>query len=146
MKLVDANLLLYAYNSNAPKHEEAKIWFEAALSESEPVAFSWDSILAFVRVATNAKLHANPMPLESAVEIVDEWLARPNVVLLEPAANHWIMLKGLLLESRVTGPLVTDAHVAALAIEHQATLYSRDSDFRLFRELRWINPLGEAQS
>jgi hypothetical protein len=141
MKLVDANVLLYAYNSSAPGHEEAKGWLEAALSSEEAVAFSWDSLLAFLRIATNAKLHASPMVMEEAIEIVDEWLARPNAVLIQPTGMHWPTLTKLLRETGVTGPLVTDAHVAALALEHDATVYSRDSDFRRFRGLQWVNPL-----
>ena len=141
MKLVDANLLLYAYNSTTSVHEQAKAWLENTLSSEEPVAFSWDTLLAFVRIATNSKLHASPLNVEDAIGVVEEWLACPNTVLIQPTLGHWTALAKLLRETNTTGSLVTDAHLAALAIEHDATLYSRDSDFGLFRRLRWINPL-----
>jgi len=140
MKLVDANVLLYAYNSSTSLHEPAKDWLENALSANEPVGFSWDALLAFVRIATNAKLHSDPLAVEEAIEIVDEWLSCPNAVLIQPTAGHWKRLAKLLRETHSAGPLVTDAHIAALALEHDATLYSRDADFRSFPGLRWVNP------
>ncbi len=141
MILVDANLLLYAYDSLSAKHQEARLWMEEAFSGIEPVRLSWPVILAFLRISTNTRLRSAPFTLEEAAAIVDEWFMRPNVDLLEPGERHWQILRHLLPESQARGPLVSDAHIAALAIEHGAVLYTTDRDFSRFERLQWHNPL-----
>lgn len=141
MILVDANLLLYAYNKSAPEHAAARGWLEGALSSSELFGLSWQSILAFVRIGTNPRAFEQPLSLVEASAAVTAWLHRPMVRVLAPGERHWEILKGLMKEGQASGPLVMDAHLAALAIEHGAVLYSTDRDFSRFPKLKTINPL-----
>ena len=141
MILVDANLLLYAYDQSSPHHGPARRWLEDVLSRPEPVWLSWITILAFLRIATNRRIFENPYPLEDAVAIVNAWLARPCVAILQPTDRHWMVLQRLLESGRAAGPLVMDAHLGALAIEHGATLCTSDRDFSRFDGLRITNPI-----
>ena len=143
MKLIDANVLLYAYGSQSPHHGVARRWLEQTLSSAAPVGLAWVTILAFLRIATNARLDG-ALSMPEAVAIVDEWLERPTVTILEPTERHWLLLGQVLDAGQVRGPLVTDAHLAALAIEHGATLCSTDRDFGRFPGLSLVNPLDEA--
>jgi hypothetical protein len=142
MILVDANLLLYAYDSSSRRHDQARAWLEARFGEAEPIRVALVSVLAFLRIITNRRLYANPLDPVEALGIVAEWLARPNVALLEPTERHWPILERLLEAAQASGPLLMDAHLAALAVEHGARLYSTDSDFTRFADLVWENPLG----
>lgn len=141
MKIIDLNLLLYAVNTDSALHRPAKSWLEAVLSGGEPVAIPWVVMLGFLRIATNAHIFPQPLPVDQALEIVDGWLSQPHVALLTPKARHWSILRSLLAESGTAGNLTTDAHLAALAIENGAELWSTDSDFGRFPRLHWSNPL-----
>jgi toxin-antitoxin system PIN domain toxin len=141
MTLVDANLLLYAHDPRATQHEASRAWFEAALSSSELVRFAWVTLWAFLRISTNPRVFERPLSTEEAGEAVSSWLAQPAAGVLEPAERHWEILAGLMRSGQTTGPLVMDAALAAIAIEHGATLYTTDRDFARFPGLRWINPL-----
>lgn len=141
MILVDANLLIYAYNLSSPFQEPARRWLEKVFSGSEPVGISWTSALAFLRITTNPKAFKNPFTVEEATSFVEAWYTQPSVVLVQAGEKHLRILVQLLRESRVQGPLVMDAHLAALAIEHEATLFSTDSDFSKFPGLAYKNPL-----
>ena len=141
MILVDVNLLLYAYNASSEDHAKAKVWLEAAFSGHEPVALCWHVILAFVRIATNSRAFPRPLSRTEAVAVVSEWLAQPQAVVIGPGENHWAILQRTLSEGKASGALASDAHLAALAIEHGATLYSSDRDFTRFPNVRFVNPL-----
>jgi uncharacterized protein len=141
MILVDANLLLYAYNPSDPAHPGARTWLEATFSGAEPVGLPWATLLAFLRIATNPRAFPNPLTIAEGVEIVGQWLDLPAVQVLEPTERHWQVLAELLPRSQARGPLVADAHLAALAIEHGALLCSTDRDFSRFAGIRWQNPL-----
>ncbi len=141
MILIDANLLLYSSNVDVPQHHAARIWIEATMSGVEPVRLSWIVLLAFLRISTHQKIFPHPVPREEAEEVVTGWLAQPCVEIIEPSEEHWPILRGLLAAHDVTGPLVMDAHLAALAIGNDATLFSTDDDFDRFEGLRWVNPL-----
>jgi len=141
MILIDANLLLYAYDSSAPEHPKARVWLEDALAKSEPVLFPWQSIHAFLRIATNPRAWTSPLTIEEARAIVDEWLSLPNVVTTSPGERHWDIFRELVADSQCRGPLVTDAVLAALAVEHGAELCTNDRDFSRFPKLRVVNPL-----
>lgn len=141
MILVDANILLYGYDSAAPEHAKARAWLENVLAKPEPVLFPWQSIHAFVRIATNPRARKTPLTAEEASAIVDEWLSLPNVVTPSPGERHWEILRELLKDSQCRGPLVADAVLAALAIEHGAELCTNDRDFSRFPKLRVVNPL-----
>jgi hypothetical protein len=141
VKLADANLLLYAVDESSPHHEAARAWVEDALSGSETVAFAWAVLLAFVRLRTNPRVFASPLDLDEALGLVDSWLAQPCATVVHPTDRHSALLRELLGPLGTAGNLTTDAHLAALAIEHGAELYSADADFSRFPRLPWVNPL-----
>jgi hypothetical protein len=140
--LIDANLLLYAYQPRAAQHAASRAWLEAALGGPELVRFAWLTLWAFVRIATNPRVFERPLSLSEAKATVDSWLAQPAVGILEPGERHWDILGELMREGQAVGPLVMDAVIAAIALEHGATLYTTDRDFARFAALRWVNPLA----
>ncbi len=141
MILIDANLLIYAHNTFTQQHDEAKSWLLAALDSGETVGLSWMTLSAFLRITTSPRTFIDPMSLEEAGGIVAAWLAHPKVSVLQPTERHWQILNRLVTEGQAHGPLVMDAHLAALAMEHGATLCSTDRDFTRFKGLRLLNPL-----
>ena len=141
MILIDANLLLYAYDPRAAQHEASRVWLEAALSGSPLVRFAWLTLWAFLRISTNPRVFEYPLSMAEAERIVSSWLAQPAAGLLEPGERHWEILRGLTQSGQTSGPLVMDAALAAIAIEHGATLYTTDRDFARFSGLTWTNPL-----
>jgi len=141
MILVDANLLLYAVNRDLPQNARARAWLEKVLSGQENVGLPWVVILAFLRLTTNARVFAQPLTVEQAVAYIEEWLAQPVVTTVTPGKGHWPIMHNLLTVSGAGGNLTTDAHIAALAIEHGYTVYSTDHDFKRFGGLRHVNPL-----
>ena len=142
MILPDVNLLLHAYNSESPVHPAARAWWEDLLNGTESVGLPWATLLGFIRIATHRHILTRPMPVAMACGHARVWLARPNVMVLEPGARHAEILFGLLESLGTAGNLTTDAHLAALAIEHQAEIHSTDADFARFQGLRWVNPLA----
>ena len=144
MILPDANLLLYAYHPRAAQHEASRTWLEAALSGSEMVRFSWQTLWAFLRISTNVKVFEQPLSIAEAGAVVSSWLERPNAGIIEPGERHWEILRHLVEDAQCAGPLVTDAALAAMAIEHGGTLYTTDRDFSRFTGLVWTNPLESA--
>jgi toxin-antitoxin system PIN domain toxin len=141
MKLLDANLLLYAVNKDAPLHSQAKAWLETTLSGRETVGFSWNVILAFVRLTTRPGLFRNALSPERAFDLVAAWLDQPSATVVNPGPRHLAILRGLLTSLGTGGNLTSDAHLAALAIEQNAELCSCDADFARFAGLHWRNPL-----
>ena len=141
MRLADLNLLIYAVNRDAPQHDVARQWLEDSLSGDDTLALSWSVILGFLRLTTSPRIFDRPLSADRASAIVDEWLSHPNVEVLVPGNRHWSILRGLLHEAGTAGNLSSDAHLAALAIEHQAELHSADADFQRFRGVRCVNPL-----
>lgn len=142
MILVDANLLLYAYHPKAEQHEAARAWLEAALSGSPFVRFAWLTLWAFLRISTNPRAFERPLSASEAGAAVSSWLAQPGVGIVEPGERHWEILQKLMKSGQTSGPLVMDAVLAALAIEHGATLHTTDRDFTRFAGLKWTNPLA----
>ena len=142
MILPDANLLLYAVDETARHHEPAASWLEELLSGSETVAMSWMVMTAFLRIATNARLYEHPRSVDEAFGIVQGWLDRGSTTIVTPTRRHLQRMSELLATTGVGGNLVNDAHLAALAIEHGATLHSADHDFARFPGLAWHNPLA----
>ena len=141
MILVDANLLLYAHDAGSKDHRRAVKWLEELVSRPSIVGVSWETILAFLRITTHPRILLEPYQLGEAIEIVTSWLARPNVAIVSPTEQHWLVLSKLLPKTRIRGSLIMDAHLAALAIEHGATLYTNDRDFARFPELNVEYPL-----
>ncbi len=142
MKLVDANLLLYATDERSPRHNSARAWLEARLSGDEPVAFAWAVLLAFLRLSTNPRVFGHPLSPERAFDVIEAWLAQPCATVVHPGDRHAILVRQLLGPLGTAGNLVTDAHLAALAIEHGAELNSCDTDFGRFSGLRWSDPIA----
>lgn len=142
MILVDANVLLYAYNAGSAEHERCRDWFDRAFAEAPPVAFTWLTILAFIRVGTSQRIFQQPLTMTEALSTVSRWLTHSNAVLLEPGPGHWELLKATLLDGQATGPLTTDAAIAAIAIENGAAVCTTDRGFRRFSGLRLIDPLA----
>jgi toxin-antitoxin system PIN domain toxin len=140
--LVDANILLYAYVSSSKHHEAARVWLETTFSKPEPVGLSWATILAFLRISTTTGIFEQPFSAAEAAAIVSGWLEHPTVTILNPGERHWEILRYVMSKGQAHGPLITDAHLAALAIEHGATLATTDRDFTRFPGLRILNPLA----
>lgn len=141
MILLDANLLLYAYDSAAIAYPRAQSWLERRFSGTENIGLSWVTILAFLRISTSRRYESSPMSVEEAAVIVSGWKLLDNVVLVSPTERHWDILNDLLQKSQARGPLIMDAHLAALAIEHGATLCTNDRDFLRFPGLKVEFPL-----
>jgi toxin-antitoxin system PIN domain toxin len=141
VKLPDVNLLVYAADETAVGHGRALEWIERTLSGTETVAFAWLTLIGFVRLSTNPRCFSRPWRIDQALDVIDSWIARPMVTVVNPTARHSAVLRDLLAPLGSAGNLTSDAHLAALAIEHGATLCSRDRDFTRFPGLRWEDPL-----
>lgn len=142
MKLIDTNLLVYAYVPALEQHAAARRWFEQSVSQDEAVGLAWVSVLGFLRVVTNPRIFRVPLRVDRAVGVVDEWLEQQAVEIVLPTPRHWSTLRQLLTEGQAGGALTTDAHLAALSIEHGATVYTTDRDFSRFPGVRAVNPLA----
>ena len=140
MIVLDANILFYSYSTGSPRYERARTCVETLLSGTELIGLPWQTITAFLRISTNARLPGARPAMEAAQEI-EEWLNQPNVRLLSPADDHWQVLRRMMFEGQAFGPIVSDAEIAALTMENGAVLYSSDRDFARFPGLRWVNPL-----
>lgn len=140
MILVDANVLIYAYHPRDERHAACRRWLETAFSGLTPVGLPWLSIWAFLRIGTNPRAFEQPLSMQEARDIVSSWLDVPVVRVLEPGERHWEILSQVVVEARVTGPLVTDAVLAALALEHGASVCTTDKDFLRFPGLTVIDP------
>jgi toxin-antitoxin system PIN domain toxin len=141
MIVPDINLLIYAYDTDARRHSEAKRWWEARLSGRETVGLAWVVVLGFLRIITNPRVFENPAPVPDAIRYVRSWLERPNVQLLNTGVRHLDVFFGHLEQLGAAGNLTTDAYLAALAQEYQAVLHTADLDFQRFPGLRWTNPI-----
>lgn len=141
MKLVDLNVLLYVVNQDSVHHESALDWWEQALRGDELIGLTWIVLLGFLRLSSNPAIFPDPLDAETALEKVSIWLSLDQSRLIRETDDHWHILRSLLDETGTAGNLTTDAHLAALAISHGATLVSFDSDFSRFSSLRWESPL-----
>jgi toxin-antitoxin system PIN domain toxin len=142
MKLLDANLLIYAVNKDAPHHVRARLWLEATLAGDEPVGFAWVVILAFLRIATRPGLFARPLSANQAFDLVAEWLEQPSAQIVHAGPRHLEVLRRILTPLGTAGNITSDAHLAALALEENAQLCSSDGDFARFPGVHWHNPLA----
>lgn len=143
MILVDANILIYAIDRDSPHHARARRWLEETLSGDTWVGLPWIVILAFLRLTTRSGIVRTPMPPDQAIAFVDSWLRQPYVTAVGPGEHHWPILSALLRASGTAGNLTSDAHVAALALEHGCTVISADSDFGRFSGISHFNPLSD---
>jgi toxin-antitoxin system PIN domain toxin len=139
--LLDANLLLYAVHKQSEQHQAAVEWLTEQLNGSRRVGLPWQSLAAFLRIATHPRAFQRPLSAATAWERVTDWLSAPVAWIPSPGPEHASILGALITAHDIRGNLVPDAFLAALAIEHGLTLYSADTDFARFRELRWENPV-----
>ncbi|HET7571969.1 MAG TPA: type II toxin-antitoxin system VapC family toxin [Gaiellaceae bacterium] len=140
MKLVDANVLVYAVDADAANHCTARDWLDAALGGLEPVGFAWIVLLAFLRLTTSAAIFPRPLDVDEATGVVERWLSQPPAVVVSPTPRHLPLLHGLLASTGAAVNLVNDAHLAALALEYGAEIVSFDRDFGRFEGMRWRQP------
>jgi toxin-antitoxin system PIN domain toxin len=140
MILPDVNVLVHAHNADSVAHEPARRWWDACLSGAEGVGLAWAVILGFVRITTNRKVVARPLPVRDVMQRLQAWLALPQVHIAQPSETHFVRLRAELERLGTAANLTTDAHLAVLAMERGYVLYSTDADFARFRGLRWVNP------
>ncbi len=142
MKIVDANVLLYAVNASDPKHDVARRWLDGCLNGTQTVGFSWPVLLAFLRLSTKVGLFPRPLSVTESIARIRSWLEQSGSVIVEPSPRHLDILSGLLTEIGTGGNVVTDAHLAAMALEHDATVVSYDTDFARFAGVRYEPPVA----
>ena len=142
MKLVDVNVLLYSVNEEAHRHARVRRWWERALSGDESIGLPWLVLSGFLRLSTHPRVFPEPLPVDTALNKVDEWLSARPVAAITEKPGHWLVLRRLLSDAGTAGNLTADMHLAALAITHDAALVSCDGDFARFDGLRWENPLA----
>lgn len=140
MKLVDANVLIYAVNASSRQHVASRTWVDRALSGGETVAIPWICLVAFLRLTTKPGLSERPLSVSQATDVTDAWISRPNVITPEPGIGHLRRLGDALEATGTGGNLVNDAHLAALSIQLRATVVTFDNDFGRFPEVRWMRP------
>jgi len=140
--VLDANILIYAYDSGSSQHTKARDWVEQTFSGLESVGLPWQPVTAFLRVMTNTRLPGPRLSLEQAVRLVDEWQEQLNIRVLSPSDEHWILLRRMVVEGQASGALISDAQLAALTVEYGGVLHTTDRDFARFPSLRWTNPLA----
>lgn len=141
MIIPDINLLVYAYDETSPFHRPAKRWLALLLDGREEVGFPLVSALGFVRLVSNTKMFDSPLSPSAACAIVQSWLATPTAAILEPGPRHFDIFCELLTLAHVSSALTTDAHIAALALEHKGVVHTNDNDFKRFPKLRCLDPL-----
>jgi hypothetical protein len=142
MRIIDLNVLIYAVNSDAAQHDRVRGWWEQAVNDEDTIGLAWVVLLGFLRLTTNPRVFPRPLAPAAAAVKLDTWLARDNVRIVHEKDDHWEALKPLLGGAGTAGNLTTDAHLAALALTHDAVVVSCDTDFARFRGLRWENPLA----
>ena len=143
MILVDASILLYAHSATSPHHEKASRWIERALEHHEDIGLAWVTITAFLRLATNPAAYELPLSMREAMAVIESYLSRSHVYTVVPGDEHWTLFTRICEQGQVTSRLITDAHLATLALELGAALCSADRDFTRFPGLRIINPLAD---
>lgn len=141
MILVDANILLYAEDSLSSFHQKAREWWDGQLSGTGPVCLCWTVLSAFIRIGTNPRVFESPLSLEQSLDRIQSWIDQPCTRIIRPTERHWTIFQQVLKDGQAVANLVTDAHIAALALEHGCTVASTDADFARFSKLKWINPL-----
>ncbi len=140
MKVVDTNVLLYAVNPDAEHHRAAHSWLDRMLSGAAPVGFAWTAVMGFIRVSTLPRLFDRPLTAEEAFDFVERWMTSRTAQVVTPGSGHLTIMRSLLGDHPQAGNLVNDAHLAALAVEHKATVVTFDADFGRFPGVRWERP------
>ena len=142
MIVPDVNLLVHAYATGSSRHDDARRWWKGTLDSQVAVGLAWVAIIGYVRIITNARFMKPAQTVETAEADVRAWLACRNVVVVHPTERHADLVFGFLRSAGAAGNLTTDAHLAALAVEHDAEIASADADFSRFPGVRSTNPLA----
>jgi len=145
MILPDVNVLVHAHNPDSAVHEKARLWWDACLAGTEGVGLAWAAMLGFIRITTNRRIAAQPLPVQDVMERIQAWLALPHVHIAQPSHMHFVRLRSELERLGTAGNLTTDAHLAILAMERGYVLYSTDADFGRFNGLRWVDPCKQTR-
>ena len=140
MLLPDVNVFIYAHREDGPEHARYAAWLHGLTSSTAPFALSEVVLAGFLRIVTNRKIFHPPTPMDTAIRFCQNLVAHPRAVMVAPGRHHWEIFVGLC--RYIEGPLVSDAYLAALAVEHGCELVSTDSDFGRFPDLRWSHPLA----
>ncbi len=140
--IVDANLLIYAYDRQSPFHQQARSWLEEQLNGGTRIGLPWVSLLAFARIVCHPRIYERPASPAQAWEQIELWLDAPAAWIPSVTGRHRQVLGGLITGHRLSSSLLPDAHLAALAIEHGVVVASADGDFARFSEVAWLNPIG----
>ncbi|MGK2878405.1 MAG: TA system VapC family ribonuclease toxin [Solirubrobacterales bacterium] len=140
MKLVDTNVLIYAVDPLTEHHQRSRRWLDGEISSGRKVLIPWVALIGFLRLTTNPSTAVDPLKFEEAAGIVKLWISRPNVSSPHPDASHLERMRELLLPTSTGGNLVNDAHLAALALQHNAVVMTFDNDFSRFPGVRWESP------
>jgi toxin-antitoxin system PIN domain toxin len=143
MFMVDANVLIYAYDEASRDHKAARKWLASILTGSTAVGFPWISLMTFVRVTTNKRLFDKPYSTDEAFDVVANWLSAPASRVVQPGDEHLRLVKQIAKANKIIGSELTDAHLAAIAVEHGLTLATTDTNFPRFEGLKLINPLAD---
>jgi uncharacterized protein len=138
----DVNVLVIAHRPDQDRHDEMRTWLEAEVNSDRPFALADVAVAGFLRIVTNARIYRRPTPLEGAMKVVDDLVGRPGCVPVAAGPRHWTIFRRLLGEGDARGNLVPDAHLAAIAVEHGATIATRDRGFGRFAGLSWFDPLA----
>lgn len=142
MDLPDVNVLIYAHREDAPEHDRYSSWLAALANGAAPFAVSSVTLGGFLRIVTNPRIFQPATPMAVALAFCARLVERPTAVVLQPGGRHWTIFVDLLERARVRGAMVSDAYLAALAIEHGCELVTTDNDFARFPGLRWRHPLA----
>lgn len=142
MIVLDTNILVYAYHPQLPQHNVVKTWLESTLNQRSSIGLVWPAISGFVRISTNRRIFETPMTSEAATGYVADLLDYPLVRELHTTDKHWRIFSDLLIDTNSVGDIVADAHIAAIAFEHKASVASCDKDFRRFSDyVKIIDPM-----
>ena len=144
MILLDVNILLYAHNASSPHHLPAREWVEQAMARRDELGLPWSTIHGFLRITTNPAAYPLPRDLNSSCQVIDDYLVRSNVSVVDPAPDYWALFRKVVTDAQATHRLLPDAHLATLALQHNATICTNDRDFSRFPGIKVIYPLQPA--
>lgn len=142
MILPDVNVLVLAHRVDQEDHARVRVWLEGEVNSDRPFALADLAVAGFLRIVTNSRIYKRPTPLESAVAFVDGLVEQPTCIPVAAGARHWTILRKVLIDADARGNVVPDAHLCAIAIEHGATVATRDRGFARFPGVPWLDPLG----
>src|SRR3954469_17903697 len=142
MILPDVNVLVLAHRRDQDDHEQVRSWLEDEVNSDRPFALADVAVAGFLRIVTNPRIYERPSKLSTALDFVDGLVEQPTCVAVSAGPNHWDIFRRVLRAGDARANLVPDAHLGAIAIEHGATIATRDRGFARFGDVRWLDPVG----